>query len=161
MKTFIATIFTMAVFLITGTQGMADESAKDGIREVQAVLKECGFNPGPVDGAWGKRTTSAAQAYIQAHIGEIPQSNSVELLMALVVGLRTGDAGPCPKGGGKIQTGQADTNGNRIEKKYYDNGNLESETPYVNGEIYGIQKIYYKNGNLESEIPFVNGEKQD
>lgn len=41
-------------------------------------------------------------------------------------------------------------------KTYYSTGELQSETPYVNGKINGIQKLYYKNGALISECPFVN-----
>ncbi len=29
-----------------------------------------------------------------------------------------------------------------IEKWYYENGNLESETPYKNGKIDGVKKQY-------------------
>ena len=45
-----------------------------------------------------------------------------------------------------------------IVKRYYENGNLESETPYKNGVFEGIVKLYYENGNIASEIPFMNDE---
>ena len=33
------------------------------VREVQGLLKELGFDPGPVDGVWGSRTTEAWKAF--------------------------------------------------------------------------------------------------
>ena len=33
------------------------------VREVQALLEELGYRPGPVDGVWGKRTNAAWQAF--------------------------------------------------------------------------------------------------
>ena len=43
-------------------------------------------------------------------------------------------------------------------KFYYENGKLEGEIPYKNGEIDGLLKGYYENGKLEAEIPYKNGE---
>ena len=38
-------------------------AAPAAVREVQALLKELGYGPGPVDGVWGKRTNAAWQAF--------------------------------------------------------------------------------------------------
>lgn len=43
-------------------------------------------------------------------------------------------------------------------KKYYEStGNLSLATPYVDGEIHGIETTYYENGNMASERPYENG----
>ncbi|WP_285818584.1 toxin-antitoxin system YwqK family antitoxin [Helicobacter bilis] len=44
-----------------------------------------------------------------------------------------------------------------VVKEYDENGKLEGEAPYKNGEIEGIEKWYYKNGNLRAETPYKNG----
>jgi peptidoglycan hydrolase-like protein with peptidoglycan-binding domain len=36
---------------------------RDGIRKVQTTLKDKGFDPGPVDGVEGPRTTSAVKGF--------------------------------------------------------------------------------------------------
>ena len=38
-------------------------AAPADVREVQGLLKELGFDPGPVDGVWGSRTTEAWKAF--------------------------------------------------------------------------------------------------
>ena len=38
-------------------------AAPSDVREVQGLLKELGFDPGPVDGVWGSRTTEAWKAF--------------------------------------------------------------------------------------------------
>ena len=68
--------------------------AQEGTRQVQAVLRQCGFDPGPIDGFWGDKTTTAAEAFVSAR-GGVPLSGRVEL-MAQVDSYRVGDAGPCP-----------------------------------------------------------------
>jgi antitoxin component YwqK of YwqJK toxin-antitoxin module len=45
---------------------------------------------------------------------------------------------------------------NRIEKTYYQNGQLKTITPYVNGKQHGVEKRYHENGRLKSETPYVN-----
>ena len=37
------------------------------IRKVQQVLAKCGFDPGPVDGLWGRKTEAAATAYVKRY----------------------------------------------------------------------------------------------
>ncbi len=46
---------------------------------------------------------------------------------------------------------------NGILKEYYESGELEKETPYIEGKIHGIEKIYYKSGKLLWETPYVKG----
>lgn len=45
------------------------------------------------------------------------------------------------------------------ERKYYKNGQLYHEDPYVNGFNHGIEKYYYDDGQLELEIPLVNNKR--
>ena len=45
-----------------------------------------------------------------------------------------------------------------IQTEYYENGNLNRETPFVNGKRHGVAKGYYENGNLIKEILYENGE---
>ena len=67
----------------------------ENVRDIQAMLSECGFKPGPADGLWGRKTTAAATAFVKAHGGS-PSSDRTTLL-AQVDGNRVGDAGPCPR----------------------------------------------------------------
>ena len=41
-----------------------------------------------------------------------------------------------------------------IKKEYYPNGGLETEIPYKDGRINGIEKRYYERGELQWETPF-------
>lgn len=41
-----------------------------------------------------------------------------------------------------------------IAKLYHDDGKIKSETPYKNGYVDGIAKEYYKNGKLKHETPW-------
>ncbi len=43
--------------------GAAEPVDREGIREIQTLLSELGFSPGPADGIMGNRTRSAIQAY--------------------------------------------------------------------------------------------------
>ncbi len=70
----------------------------ENISEIQQVLNQCGFNSGPIDGAWGKKTAKAATAYVRAH-GGAPNTDSRTRLMAQVNSYRVGDAEPCPPAG--------------------------------------------------------------
>lgn len=44
----------------------------------------------------------------------------------------------------------------QIEKEYYQNGQLASETPYVGNKICGIIRRWHENGILMSEMPMVD-----
>ena len=45
----------------------------------------------------------------------------------------------------------------KIEKMYYENGQIESEWPHLNGEWHGIQKEWYPNGNMQERSLQLNG----
>lgn len=62
---------------------------------MQAVLEQCGFNPGPVDGLWARKTACTAQDCVRTHGGS-PASDDQPSLIARVDGFRIGDQGPCP-----------------------------------------------------------------
>lgn len=44
-----------------------------------------------------------------------------------------------------------------VEKEYYPDGKIKSETPYKDGKKDGIEKTYNASGHLFSEIPFKDG----
>lgn len=92
MKRAIIGILALLLFVPMGSH--AETGEQESIRGVQDMLKECGFNPGPIDGLWGNRTAKAAKDYIRAHGGS-PQSEK-NLIVAQVDGYRVGDDGPCP-----------------------------------------------------------------
>ena len=70
-------------------------AARESVRQIQSVLEQCGFDPGPIDGIWGRRTGKAAAAFVKAH-GISLQAGEAEI-MAQIDSVRIGDAGPCPK----------------------------------------------------------------
>ena len=41
----------------------ADVAKGVDVREVQTILTELCFNPGPIDGVWGKKTEKAAEEF--------------------------------------------------------------------------------------------------
>jgi antitoxin component YwqK of YwqJK toxin-antitoxin module len=45
------------------------------------------------------------------------------------------------------------------KRKYYDNGQLRWETPFVNGQAHGIERCRYPNGKLAWETPWVNDQR--
>jgi len=45
----------------------------------------------------------------------------------------------------------------KVEWIYYNDGTVNWETPFVNGQVHGITKCHYKNGTVEYKTPFVNG----
>ena len=75
----------------------AASAQEQGVTDIQSMLEQCGFNPGPVDGLWGATTAKAAAAFVKAH-GDSPVLNDQSSLMAQVDVNRVGDAGPCPTG---------------------------------------------------------------
>ena len=54
----------------TTTTTTATKSKKDEIKDMQKLLKDAGFNPGPIDGIIGPQTRAAAQAYINNARGQ-------------------------------------------------------------------------------------------
>lgn len=85
-----------AIVLAFATQAHAQD---EETRSIQAMLTECGFAPGPVDGRWGKKTEAAVVHYLTRH-GETPGDSLLHDgrsgLIAKVNGYRAGDQGPCP-----------------------------------------------------------------
>lgn len=45
----------------------------------------------------------------------------------------------------------------KVITAYFDNGQIESETYYVRGKLYGTSTEWYKNGNVKSKIEYKNG----
>lgn len=54
--------FLVAFGLVT-LLASGDAQADDQTRDTQQILRNLGYDPGPIDGAWGRRTSSALQAY--------------------------------------------------------------------------------------------------
>ena len=46
-----------------------------------------------------------------------------------------------------------------IGKSYYQNGQVEMEEPYKNGERDGVIKVYDENGKLVRQATFKNGKQ--
>ena len=40
---------------------------------------------------------------------------------------------------------------------FYENGNIESELNYLEGQLHGIQAYYYENGHKKSQSNHQNG----
>ena len=57
------------------------------------------------------------------------------------------------------ETPYVDGNIHGIEKHYYESGALDWEVPYVNGKLHGIEKGYYESGALRYSVPYTNGIK--
>lgn len=47
-----------------------------------------------------------------------------------------------------------------VKKTFYDNGQIEYETPYINGKKEGVEKHYRKNGCLLYETPYRNDQAE-
>ena len=58
---------TIAALLITMFFTTANAEVKKGIdvRAVQTMLAELCYNPGPIDGAWGKKTEAAVSQLLK------------------------------------------------------------------------------------------------
>jgi len=52
----------------------------------------------------------------------------------------------------------ADIKSDRIEKQYFESGELKLKLPYKNGKIHGVAELYYITGELERLIPHEDGE---
>ncbi len=46
---------------------------------------------------------------------------------------------------------------NGVQKDYYQNGNIKTETPYKNNQIDGVLTSYFANGNVKSVSNYVAG----
>ena len=54
----------------TTTTTTPTKSKKDEVKDMQKLLKDAGFNPGPIDGIIGPKTRAAAEAYINNARGQ-------------------------------------------------------------------------------------------
>lgn len=45
-----------------------------------------------------------------------------------------------------------------VNIEYYENGQILSESNYLNGELHGLSREYYENGQILSESNYINGE---
>ena len=75
---------------------VADLHNHSEVREIQEMLVQCGFEPGPIDGHWGHQTARAAADYIRAHGGSVRSGIEV-LLINQVQDLVVSSGGPCPQ----------------------------------------------------------------
>ena len=89
-------LIAAAMLTLAATAFAAEDVEKENIRAVQQVLKDCGFNPGAIDGIWGNKTTAAAKSYVRAHGGS-PEAENYVILMVKVDHYRLGDSEPCPE----------------------------------------------------------------
>lgn len=48
------------------------------------------------------------------------------------------------------------TSCSKVDKDYYENGNLKSELPYKNGKLNGTARWYYEDGVIQLEVPYVD-----
>lgn len=55
---------------------------------------------------------------------------------------------------GNVRTEETET----MRKSYFDNGQVNMETPLLNGVEDGLGKIYYADGKLMNEIQYKKGE---
>lgn len=91
------TAFLVLIFgIFYSFTAVADLRDRSKVREVQEMLVQCGFDPGPVDGRWGQQTARAAADYIRAH-GDSVLSGVEVLLINQVQNLVVSSGGPCPQ----------------------------------------------------------------
>jgi len=62
--------------------GRTKDETRKAIANAQNILKQCEYNPGPIDGIWGQKTERAAKAFISAH-GDLPATDLQGLLTQL------------------------------------------------------------------------------
>ena len=46
-----------------------------------------------------------------------------------------------------------------VQKDYYENGKLQGEATYKNGQLDGVAKLYDESGKLIEEATFKNGKQ--
>jgi len=69
------------MFALMSAAASAGFHNREEIREIQQMLMQCGFDPGPVDGRWGQMTARAAAQYIRGHGGTVRSGGEVSLIM--------------------------------------------------------------------------------
>ncbi len=72
-------------------RGMSDRSTDGAVTQLQQGLANAGYDPGPVDGVFGRRTAQAVQAFEKAHPGM-----QVEKLSHVAAGPQVINALPLP-----------------------------------------------------------------
>ena len=86
---FVRTMFVGAICGLFATSVFAQ--TYDEVREAQTLLYQADYNPGPIDGEWGRRTEGALVAFLQdnrlEYDGELSQ-NELSLLREAPVGDR-------------------------------------------------------------------------
>lgn len=106
--------FLAAIFFI-GAVSAQEPTSYHQIREVQSLLYQADFNPGPIDGKWGRRTEAALIAFLETrgiqYGGELSE-NKLQLL-------RDAPAGPKYR-----------------NRRFTSNGRPISQTTSARGVIY-------------------------
>ena len=55
------------------------------MKEIQTALKERGYNPGPVDGQWGSRSSAALKQFEKDH--QLPADGKLDSLALITLGM--------------------------------------------------------------------------
>ena len=59
--------------------------SRDRYKEIQAALKERGYDPGPIDGEWGSQTAAALRRFEKDH--QLPADGRLDALVLIALGL--------------------------------------------------------------------------
>jgi len=54
-------------------------------KQIQQALKDKGYNPGPIDGRWGSKTSEALRRFERDH--ELPADGKLDSLVLIMLGL--------------------------------------------------------------------------
>ena len=103
-------IAAAVVALTLSVSGPATASQHSQVHGIQQMLTQCGFDPGPLDGRWGRQTAEAAAQFVRAHGGEAEDPLWVQAsdpdyradLIAQVESHRSGSSEPCPSPNSEI-----------------------------------------------------------
>lgn len=77
-------LITLLLSLFPSSLSWSQQPDKDMIQEIQTLLHDLGYNPGPLDGIMGKRTRTAIQAFQQDQQLQVDGKASPELLRILI-----------------------------------------------------------------------------
>lgn len=102
----------VAFFILTAASTSVFAQSSSQIREAQTLLYQADYNPGPIDGEWGRRTEAALIEFLQDqglnYDGELSE-NEIEVL-------RQAPAGP------NYRNRRFTSNGRPIEQETFPNG---------------------------------------
>jgi hypothetical protein len=91
-------------------------SGRDDVRKAQTLLKNAGFDPGPIDGLIGPLTRGAANKYIDASKGQ-EELNKRRKEVGFIIGLKVEDTTPTDDDGELEETEEGvilyDADGNK------------------------------------------------